>query len=198
MPHFPRLTLGESTGVANGRTSLLQARLTKISPESLPGRTTLLEKNGSLGHLAWHEWLPQTLLKVNLMPRQIPSQGYRTTQNRSRIREHETTRIYFSFGTSAPNKLSRSVTRLCWSEGLKSQTSCETCPWRLKHEPRLPHSELGATYIHFVSLRQDCPCGFGSRSFSSIYHGHYPQLPSRARWGGEREQQANWNRQRIR
>src|SRR5712691_1397058 len=30
-------------------------------------------KNGSLGHLAWHEWFPRTPLKLNLRPTQIVS-----------------------------------------------------------------------------------------------------------------------------
>jgi len=54
-PGFPRLSLGEYTGIKKGETSQKQARPQQRSPESNPDRKEVREEIGSLGHLIQHE-----------------------------------------------------------------------------------------------------------------------------------------------
>src|SRR5712692_1837423 len=62
-PHFPRLTLGDSTTIRRHETSRLQARLQETSPEQYPDRKRSPEKNGPLAGPAWHEWFPRGHLR---------------------------------------------------------------------------------------------------------------------------------------
>src|SRR5437667_218288 len=79
-----------------------------------------------------------------------------------------------------------------------SNTHQKGYPRKFKHELRLPVSASASAHVHSVSCCQDRARGFGSSSLGGRYHGHPNELPSRARWSSEREQQTNRNRQRIR